>query len=232
MVLLQHFPVSGCPVLLLISHSPGHLWGWCRPYHRSPPLADRLRPTRALLQPLFHDQSVGSTGMEMETRSPTTERVFQDDNPSAVKPGRVRCACCGWNRQSLGRLRGLCGGVGAPLPVQNQLEGCGSSTKLQARMTKAPFSPRAVQTPRLEQFVAPPCSQKHPAAPSLPRAPTVTEALLGSAPRWDEASGTVAAVGEAVPGVGKGCAHKGSGKTPDMEEGPKLGKLRAQQNLH
>lgn len=84
---------------------------------RSPPLTDRLCPTRRLLQSPFHYQSVGSTGMETETRSLTTKRVFQDDNPSAVEPGRASRACSGWSRQASGRLTGLCGEMGAPLPA-------------------------------------------------------------------------------------------------------------------
>lgn len=115
---------------------------------RSPPLTDRLCPTRRLLQSPFHYQSVGSTGMETETRSLTTKRVFQDDNPSAVEPGRASRACSGWSRQASGRLRGLCGEMGAPLPAQNQPEGCSSSTELQAGITKAPLSPQSSTNPK------------------------------------------------------------------------------------
>lgn len=76
MVLLQHFPVSGCPMLPLTPHSLSHLWGWSMPHYRSPPLAHSLCPTRALLQSPFHYQSAGSTVMEMEICSRTTKRVF------------------------------------------------------------------------------------------------------------------------------------------------------------
>lgn len=219
MVLLQHFPVSGCPMLPQTLHSPGYLWGW-----------SGVLPSQigyVLQGDCCNHPSIISLWAAQGWRRKHVVSQQKEFSRMTIQvlwsqAGQAVPVLAGADRPQVG-LRVSVVRWEPHSQRRTSLKDAAVALSCRLGLQKRLSHPRAAQTPRLEEFVAPPCSQRQPAAPSLPRAPTVTGALLGSAPRWDGAPGAEAAVGEAVPRVGKLCAHRVPGRHRTWRRGPRWG---------